>query len=198
MILITHSLHRRGIINNLKKDFVILACLAKNFNREDVESHKKLAKIGEIFKKYDPVNIIPEYTWNVSPVVSAVYDNIKSVKKVIQELKKEDLGISIVISGLISEIEDLMNKIDMNMHTVHLSLGVFGKKNLLPSEPKILDVTTMCGHHCISPQSVEHYIQLIKVGKISIEKAAKSLAKPCICGIYNTSRAIEILNELIK
>jgi hypothetical protein len=194
---ITHSLHRTGTINSLKKDYVILACLAKDFNRDNIESGKKLVKIAGIFNHYNPVNIIPEYTWKVSPVITAVYDNIISVEKVIQELKKEDLGISIVISGLISEIEDLMNKINMNMHTVHLSLGVFGKKELLPTERKILEITTMCGHHCISPQSVEHYIHLIKDGKVSIEKAAQNLAKPCICGIFNTSRAIEILNELI-
>ncbi|MFX0025108.1 MAG: hypothetical protein ACFE8M_01745 [Candidatus Hermodarchaeota archaeon] len=155
-----------------------------------------MIKIAEIFKQNNPVNIIPEFTWKISPVITAVYDNIHSVKDVIQNLKKAELGISIVISGLISEIKKLLDDMGLNMHTIHLSLGIFGKKELLPPEQKVLEITTMCGHHCISTQSVKYYIDLIREGKISIEKAAQNLAKPCICGIFNTSRAIEVLNEL--
>ncbi|MFX0019428.1 MAG: hypothetical protein ACFFAK_05720 [Promethearchaeota archaeon] len=177
---------------------MLLTCLAKGYNREDVESRKKLIKIAEIFSQYNPVNIIPKFTWKVSPVITAVYNNINTVKQVIQRLKRENFGISIVISGIISEIRNIINEMDLIMHTVHLSLGIFGKKELLPPEQKILEITTMCGHHCISTQSVEHYFNLIREGKISIEKSAQNLAKPCVCGIFNTSRAIEILNELKK
>jgi len=56
----------------------------------------------------------------------------------------------------------------------------------------------MCGHHCVSPQSVEYYLDLIKKDKISIENAAGELAKPCVCGIFNTSRTINLLSELSK
>ena len=177
---------------------MLLTCLAKGFNRENIESRKKLIKIAEIFNQNNPVNIIPKFTWKVSPVITAVYDNINAIKEVVRKLKREDFGISIVISGIISEIRDIMNEMSLNMHTVHLSLGIFGKKELLPSEQQILEITTMCGHHCISTQSIEHYINLIREGKMSIEKAAQNLAKPCVCGIFNTSRAIEILNELKK
>ena len=109
--------------------------------------------------------------------------------------KKEDSGISIVISGLISEIQRAIEEVGLSMHTVHFSLGTFGKKELLPTE-KVLEITTSCGHHCISAQSVEHYVDLIKKGKISIERAAEKLAKPCVCGISNTKRYVEILKEL--
>jgi len=54
----------------------------------------------------------------------------------------------------------------------------------------------MCGHHCISPQSVENYVNLIKKGKISVERAAEKLAKPCVCGIFNPKRAERILKKL--
>ncbi|MFW9948449.1 MAG: hypothetical protein ACFFDX_16605, partial [Candidatus Odinarchaeota archaeon] len=171
---------------------MLLACLARGYNREAVKSRKKLIKIAEIFSQNNPVNIIPKFTWKVSPVITAVYNNINAVKQVIQRLKREDFGISIVISGIISEIRNIIKEMGLNMHTVHLSLGIFGKKELLPHEQKILEITTMCGHHCISTQSVEYYINLIREGKISIIKAAQNLAKPCVCGIFNTSRAIEI------
>ncbi|MEE9376828.1 MAG: hypothetical protein V3V33_02195 [Candidatus Lokiarchaeia archaeon] len=128
-------------------------------------------------------------------MITAVYDNIETVKKIIKILKEEDIGISIVVSGLVSEIKQAVEEVGLNIHTVHFSLGIFGKKELLPSK-KVLEVTTTCGHHCISPQSIKHYSKLVKNEKITVEKAAEKLAEPCICGIFNISKAISILNEL--
>lgn len=128
-------------------------------------------------------------------MITAVYDNIETVKEIIKILKEEDIGISIVVSGLVSEIKQTVEEVGLNIHTVHLSLGIFGKKELLPSK-KVLEVTTTCGHHCISPQSIKHYSKLVKNEKITVEKAAEKLAEPCMCGIFNISKAISILNEL--
>ncbi len=194
---ITHSLHRQGNVESLRKDYVLLSCLAKGYNREDPKSREKLLIIAEIFNQNNPVNIIPKFTWNISPVITSVYDNIDNVKNIVKTLKKENLGVSIVISGLMSEVKALLTELDLKMHTVHLSLGVFGNMDLLPKNPDILEITTMCGHHCISPQSVEYYVKLINEGKISVEKAAKRIAKPCICGIFNSARAIDILNKFL-
>lgn len=193
----THSLHRKGIEKDLKKDYVVLAMLAAGFNDKYDDSRQKLIKIGEILKKHNPVNIMPEIGWRTSPTVTATFNNIKTVKKIIRILKKEDLGLSIVISGLISEIEKVVKEVDLGVHTIHFSLGTFGRREILPEE-KILEITTMCGHHCISALSVEYYIDLIKKDKISVDKAAKQLARPCVCGIFNTTRAIQILNTLVK
>jgi len=195
---LTHSLHRIGAVNDLKGDYIVLACLAKGINRESPEARQSMIKIAQILKEHDPLNIIPEFTWKISPVITAVFKDINIVKKVILALKNEDLGISIVISGLISEVQAALNEIGLRMHTVHLSLGTFGKKELLPNEQEILEITTMCGHHCISPQSVLHLLDQIKKGKTTAEKAAKKLAKPCVCGIFNTERATSLLNKLLK
>ena len=132
----------------------------------------------------------------VSPVVTAVFDKKESVKQVLTTLKQEDLGLSIVVSGLLSEIRVISEEIGLKPHTVHLSLGVFGKKELLPSE-EIQEVTTMCGHHCVSPQSVEYYAEQIKKNKISIEEASQKLADPCVCGIVNPARIRSILEKLL-
>ena len=192
----THSLHRLGSTEDLRSDYVVLACLAKDINRETSKGREGLIRIAQILNQYDPVNIIPEMTWKISPVITVVYNNIESVKKVLLKLKEEDLGISVVVSGLVSEIKQILEDIGLNLHTIHFSLGTFGKRELLP-EKKILEITTMCGHHCISPQSITYYIELIKKKKITVEEAARKLAKPCVCGIFNISRAISILNELI-
>ncbi len=193
----THSLHRRGDFNNLKGDYVILAMLAAGKNDKHPDARQKLLSIAQIFKNNNPTNILTEKAWKISSVIQATFTEIKDVSRVIQTLKKEDLGISIVVSGLLNEIEDVLKDVGLEMHTVHLSLGTFGKKELLPSD-KILEITTMCGHHCVSPQSVEYYLDLIKKDKISIENAAEELAKLCVCGIFNTSRTINLLSELSK
>ena len=191
----THSLHRIGTKSNLKKDYVILAMVARGYNDTNPEAREKLIKIGEILEQHNPTNMIIKPAWKVSAVIQGAFENEKDVKEVLKVLKKEDLGVSIVVSGLISEITPVLKDIDLKPHTIHLSLGIFGKKDKLPSE-EILELTTMCGHHCISPQSVENYVNLIKKGKISVEKAAEKLAKPCVCGIFNPKRATMILRKL--
>ncbi len=191
----THSLHRIGRKSELKEDYVILAMVARGHNDANPEARENLIKIGEILEQHNPTNMIIKPAWKVSIVIQGSFGNIKDVKDVLKVLKKEDLGVSIVVSGLISEIIPVLNDIDLKPHTIHLSLGIFGKKDKLPSE-EILELTMMCGHHCISPQSVENYVNLIKRGKISIEKAAEKLVKPCVCGIFNPNRAKMLLKKL--
>jgi soluble P-type ATPase len=195
----THSLHRKGTINDLKKDYVIIAMLATGVNDKSVyaDAKQRQLRVGEIMKNNNPTNLLNEAGWRLSSVVQGCFSDINDVKNVLKTIKKEDLGISIVVSGLISEIKDLCQEIGLKMHTVNLSLGEFGKKSILPPE-KTLEITTMCGHHCISSQSVEHYVEQIKKGKISLEKAAEKLTAPCVCGIFNTNRAKQVLNELIE
>ena len=195
----THTLHRKGTEKDLKEDYVILAMLAAGINNNYEDSRQRLLRIGEIIRKHNPVNIMPEIGWRTSPTITATVYNIETVKDIVRQLKKEDLGISIVISGLISEIKNVLKEVGLGIHTVHFSLGTFGvkKKELLPPE-RILEITTMCGHHTVSPQSITHYVELINQGKTTIEKAAKKLTKPCVCGIVNTSRIIQILESLIN
>jgi len=37
---------------------------------------------------------------------------------------------------------------------------------------------------------------MIKNGEVSPEAAAKKLAKPCPCGIFNVPRTVEVLKKL--
>jgi len=194
---LTHTLHRIGIEKDLKRDYVILAMLAAGVNDNYDDSRAKMIKIGEILNEHNPINIMSEIGWKTSPTITAAYGDIETVKKIIQILKEEDLGISIVISGLISEIEKVLKEVGLDVHTVHFSLSFHGKKELLPQK-KILEITTMCGHHTVSPQSITHYVDLIKRGKTTVEKAANKLTRPCVCGIINTSRIIEILATLVE
>ncbi|MHA1266365.1 MAG: hypothetical protein ACTSRS_14120 [Candidatus Helarchaeota archaeon] len=196
----THSLHRMGTEAALKSDFVLLAMRAAGIHDKTTEEKEracsKLLTIGQIFDTHHPVNIMMERLRRFSPAITATYDDPQKVISVLQELKRRDFGLSVVVSGLITEIQKIAKEVGLKPHTVHLSLGIFGKKDQLPSE-KILEITTQCGHHCVSPQSISHYLSLIKKGKLTIDEAAQQLAKPCICGIVNPSRVTKILQELV-
>ncbi|MFX1338138.1 MAG: hypothetical protein ACFFDK_05990 [Promethearchaeota archaeon] len=195
----THSLHRKGTIDDLKNDYVIIAMLAAGVNDSNIypDAKERHLRIGEIIKKHNPTNLLREGAWTVSSVIQGCFSDINDIRSILKELKEADLGISVVVSGLISEIKNVCDEVGLNMHTVNLSLGEFGKKSLLPPE-KIMEITTMCGHHCVSSQSVEHYANQIKERKITLEKAAEKLTAPCVCGIFNTQRAKQILNKLIE
>ena len=191
----THSLYRKGTIEDLKNDFVIISMLARGFNDKSPEVKKNHLRLGEILKQHNPTNLLREATWTISTVIQGCFSDIRDIKEILQTMKEEDLGISVVVSGLISEVKNVCDEVGLKMHTVNLALGEFGKKELLPAE-RTLEITTMCGHHCVSSQSVEYYVDQIKQGKISLEKAAEKLTSPCICGIFNTKRAEQVLNEL--
>ena len=193
----THSLYRKGTIADLKNDYVIISMLARGFNDKSPEVKKNHLRLGEILKQHNPTNLLMEGAWNVSTVIQGCFSDIRDIKEILQTVKDEDLGVSVVVSGLVSEVKNVCDEVGLKMHTVNLALGEFGKKELLPSE-KTLEITTMCGHHCVSSQSIEHYVDQIKKGKISLEKAAEKLTSPCICGIFNIKRAMQVLNDLIN
>nr|MDO8085018.1 hypothetical protein [Candidatus Sigynarchaeum springense] len=193
----THSLHRTGDASSLERDYVILAMLAKGINDSAPAASERLMRAGAIFKKHGPVNIMMESLWTISPVITVVYDDENKVKQALRALKEADLGISIVVSGLLSGIQAATREAGLSMHTVHLSLGIFGCKDKLPRS-EVLDLTTMCGHHCISPANVAIQVNRIRNLGVPVDAAAAELAKPCICGIFNTSRAAALLMQLAE
>ncbi len=193
----THTLHRLGDEDSLKKDYVVVAIYAHGINDNQPDSRDKLLRIAEILKSQRPINMINELLWNFTPAIQAVYGDKGSFKAALRLLKKEDLGISITVSGLMSEIKEIAEELGLKLHTVNLSLGVFGNKKLLPSE-KILEMTSMCGHHCVSPNLVKNLVQQVIKNKITPEKAAEELSKPCICGVFNKARAIDLIKNLIS
>jgi acetylglutamate kinase len=107
-------------------------------------------------------------------------------------LKKIDLGSSVVVSGLFQQVDECLKKINLRPHTVQFSLGVFGRVDRLPEE-KMLEITTMCGHHLISPRLVKKLVKDVKADRITTERAAELLGKQCICGAFNKARATKLI-----
>ena len=218
----THTLHRVGDERSLKKDYVIYGLSAQDaelidreYERDTRETHRRFM---EICFQHDPINagcIYPtknpysktlakgnnwkEMEQEIIPFTEtlAVFDDIKKVKSVINDLKKADLGISVVVSGIFNDVFESCKKSTLTPHTVNISLGIMGDEKLKPKGKK-LDIVTMCGHGLVSRYLIEDLISKISNGELTTTKASKILGAQCVCGAFNTNRAEEILLEIIE
>ena len=203
----THTLHRLGNAENLSDDYVVFAMSAKGFNEDG--SATTMRKFLDIAYEYDPVNIGDMKTGNILNVtkeeldenvqdvsiVHAVYSDEKTVAALLKHLKEEDLGISIVVSGLLDRVKEIAESSDLRQHTVNCSGGIWGKTEKLPSQ-EVLQVTTMCGHGMVASNLVDYYATRIRKGRITAEEAAKKLGEPCVCGVFNFQRAAKLLQAM--
>lgn len=207
----THTLHRLGTdLEILKQDFVILAMPSKDINH--VGSAPKLRRFFELALEAGAIKIgdcrsgneyyqggVDKVIENVEDraVIHAVFNDRESVIKALKALKKADLGLSIVVSGLFSEVETACHCADLKPHTINQSLGRWGNTAKLP-KTEIVEIQTMCGHGMVSVNLINKAIDQIKAGKTTPEKAAEILFKPCMCGIFNPHRAALLLRSLIE
>jgi len=131
------------------------------------------------------------------PMVHGVFNTREDLISALKDIKDEDMGISIIVTGLVDSVNCCSKEAGLKRHSINYSLGIWGDKSKLPDE-KYLGITTMCGHAMISFNLVKKLIEDIKKEKTTIDKAAQELAKPCVCGIFNTEKAKKVLEELIK
>ncbi len=128
-------------------------------------------------------------------IITAVFSDKNKAIDLCREIKEQGLGLSVVISALYKDVRDICQKLELKEHTYHVSLGVFGRTELLP-ESDVLTITTQCGHHMVSPNLIRHLVDKIRKGKITSQEAADLLTKPCICGIVNPNRVKGILEKM--
>jgi hypothetical protein len=184
---------------------------AKGIN--DQNASLKLKKFLELSLKYDPVGAGNSKVGNTLTIgwqklmdgvgsiedshnAHIVFDSTDKVAKFLKELVQADLGLSVIVSGLHDETDRLCREAGTRRHTVQYSLGVWGKTELLP-HPKILEITTMCGHGTIPFNLVRRMSKAVRSKKLSLEQAAAALGKPCVCGVFNARRAQALLQEYI-
>lgn len=212
----THSLHREGTRENLAKDFTIYGLPAVGLN--DKGSGMNRWRFLEIALRNRPANAgqadignmiahSPEMVSKkvrerfekspgdgvgdgMSPCICfASKDNFV---KMLKEIVEADFGLCIVVQGVLEEVESCLRQVGLKSHTVHHSLGVWGKTEKLPGK-EILEITTMCGHGMTPPNLVRKCIEDVISGRSSPREAAEVLARPCICGIFNPDRAEALL-----
>jgi hypothetical protein len=203
----THTLHRLGNKENLNNDFVVFAMSAKGINEQG--SAKALREFLEIAFEYNPINAGDMKTGNILvKTKEEIYDNIQDVSIVhavfseeskvaalLKHIKEADLGVSVVVSGLLDRVKEVGESVDIKQHTIECSGGIWGDTEKLPSQ-EVLEVTTMCGHGMVAANLVIQYAKQIKKNKITASEAAKKLAEPCVCGIFNIERAEKLLQAM--
>jgi len=123
---------------------------------------------------------------------SGIFTNIDDVKAVLKELTEADLGFSVVVAGIFDEVFGACKEAGSGPHTINMSAETFGRMELIP-EPKILEITTMCGHHMVSPYLVTHLAGQVKRNRISAQDAAVEMAKQCTCNFFNAVRGAKLL-----
>lgn len=213
----THSLHRQGTRENLTGDFTMICLPAVGIN--DKGSGPNRWRLLDMALRHNAVNAGQTDIGNLAMLSPEEF--LKKVKKgfeikdegglspcmccnskedfvnILKELVKADLGLSVVVQGILEDINDCLKQVGLKPHTVHHSLGVWGKIEKLPSK-EILEITTMCGHGLIGPNLVKTCIDDIASDRTTSAQAAKILAGPCICGMFNTKRAELLLDKLVS
>lgn len=205
----THSLHRRGSVEDLQNDYIILVTAAYGFNHEGTRD--KIIKVLDVVFEAGPDNLgsnetgtvysgvtLEEIRENITdvPRVRCCFSSKEKMFKVIKKIHEMDLGLSVVISGLVDNVLDMAKELDLKPHSVNLSLETWGNVETLPSED-ILEMVTMCGHGLVSSGLIEKYIDDVSNGKITARAAAEKLAHPCVCGFFNPDRAEKILEKYV-
>jgi len=203
----THSLHRTGTIESLSNDFVFIVRAARGINMEG--AGPKMKRIAEILMEIGPSNIgspdlgsntagglTPQQVIEAAPNCKGLYSVFygrEKAKEVLRRLKEEDLGISVTVSGLISEVFAIGRELGLTPHTVNLSLGVHGRTELL-TEQEVLDITTMCGHGMVSKNLAKKHLEDARAGRAVAAEVCREMGAACVCGIFNLERGAELLS----
>jgi len=204
----THTNHRQGTRESLRKDYVVLMMHARGIN--DKDTGPKVQEFLRMGYKYGPVNAGPARVGDVfmsSPeklverlarasIAHIVFDGRRKIEAFVNDLVKADLGLSVVVSGLFDEVDEVCQAVGIKRHTAQCSLGVWGRVEKLP-QAEILDITTMCGHGLVSSNLVRRMASEVSRGLISLKEAGRIMAKPCSCGIFNPKRTEELLTRYI-
>ncbi len=205
----THTLHRVGTRENLANDFVVLMMASKDINVEGSRpKYEKFvrkawemgaikigdAKHGNILYQGSLDKLVASIQDQGAPL-HAVFDDRKKLASFLKWLKEADLGLSVVVSGLADVVHETCQEVGIDRHTVEHSLGRWGATGKLPPN-EILQIHTMCGHQMVTLGMINEAIEAVKAGRKTPEEAADDLYVPCACGVFNTTRAAQLLKEL--
>jgi hypothetical protein len=218
----TNTLHRYGDAESLKNDFIVFAIPSRGYNDRDCVP--KLRQFLRLALKYKPVNLgdgsrggifrpskrlnplahwfrkaQPDFDEVVEKVsspttVAAVFDNREAVEQFVEELSRADLGVSINISARIDGAQECCREAGLTRHSVEYSLGFMGRTDRL-ADRRVLELSTMCGHGMISFNFARKMIDYVKEGRRTPEQACGYLSRFCSCGIFNPTRARDLLEQ---
>lgn len=218
----THTLHRFGREADFVDDYIVTAMPARGFN--DTDCVPKQKQFLQVALKHHPVNIgnsikgaalratkdlRPTVHWHrddrpdpqavIDEVdrptsVSAVFDDAERASAFVAELKELDLGLSVNISTATENALECCRQCDLTRHSIEYSLGFQGATEKLPDETTVR-LSTMCGHGMVSAAFAGKMIEWVRSGRRTPKQACAYMARFCVCGSFNPSRAERILEE---
>jgi hypothetical protein len=202
----TNTLHRRGDEDELRRDFVLFCMPSRSITPE---LPAKLRRFTEIALEHKPVSANRLEGRSVTAIdltrieeeleegicLHAVYDNVEAVAGAVRDLVEADLGLPINVSGPLAEVQSCCSRAGITRHSVEQSLGTRGRVDRLP-RPEVVELNSLCGHGLVGYPLIEAMIAQLRTARISVEEAARLLARPCQCGCFNPTRAGEVLERV--
>ena len=221
----TNTLHRFGKPDDLKDDYIVFTLTSKDINDigavEKARDFLRVAlkynpvnlagnsRYGPIFRPEKDLNPFKLYARGRKETVSpeqvieemrplggalVVFDKKQAVEGFLKEIREMDLGLSVNVSSLVEAIREMAPRTGVLPHSINYALGFRGNLYRLPDQ-YVLALTTMCGHGLIASNFAKKMIDMVRERRLTPEKAARYMAKFCVCGAFNTSRAVRILRE---
>ena len=220
--IMTHTLHRYGRPEDFRDDYIVTGMPARGYN--DKNCVDKLQTFLRAALRHDPINIgnskkgaAHRATKNLRPTVhwkrdhsphpervieeidtpttvSAVFDNYEGMRAFVAELKELDLGLSINISGVALEADRCCQEVGLTRHSIEFSLGFQGATEKMP-EDTARRLATMCGHGMVSANLSKKMLEWVRAGRRTPEEACAYMARFCVCGSFNPTRAVRVLEE---
>ncbi len=207
----THTLHRVGSEKALRNEYILMARAAVGYNEKGAS--EKLREVLRICQRHNPVNMgtmkagtllakgvdLDHILKNVKDQIGvhALFNKKEDFLAALTEIKKADLGLSVVISGNFRRVFEGLYQLGLKPHTVEHSLGIWGRKDRLPEE-KVLEVVTMCGHGMIPAGLVKKLAGDIRKGKTTPRKAGVEVCRGCNCGVSSPIRAGKLMARIAK
>lgn len=221
----TNTLHRFGSAESFRDDIIVHAIPAKGKSSAQGNALPALKRFLEIAAEYNPINLgdalhggalrATRSKWlfthflkrdnrkdyrqvidglTAPTTVAAVFDKLENAQAFVKRLSEEDFGISVNISSSITNAQECCKYADLKRHSIGYSLGFEGMGDNIPNSQAVM-LSTMCGHGMVAQSLAKKMIDYVKENRRTPEAAAASMARFCACGIFNTTRAVRILEN---